>query len=134
MSRDTLYFDDACGMCQRTARVMRALDWLKRLEFSDLSRFIDTARNDPAITVSPEAAMRGIPMRTADGRTLVGYPAIRRGLRQTPLGLLPALVMHLPGIAQIGTRVYDAVAARRVRKGCAIGSHQKPQRKTGEAA
>ena len=109
-SRDTLYFDGACGLCVRSTRVLRALDWLGRLEFRDQNTI-----PDGALPVARDAAMQGIPMRTRDGRTLVGYPATRRALLQTPLGCLSALVMYLPGVSHIGRSVYGRVAANRGR-------------------
>ena len=47
---------------------------------------------------------------------------MRLALRRTPLGLLPALLMCLPGISHAGRRVYAHVAANRpCNKGaCAI--------------
>ena len=37
---------------------------------------------------------------------LVGMPAMRRALAQTPLGLLPGLLMYVPGISHISDAVY----------------------------
>lgn len=117
MSKDTLYFDGHCGLCQRSARVLRALDWLDRLAFEDMTRIPE--RDLP---VPIDAAMRGIPMRTRDGRALVGFPALRRALLQTPLGCVPALLLCIPGLSHAGRAVYDRIALNRARRGCAIGS------------
>ncbi len=113
MSKDTLYFDGQCGLCQRSVRVLRALDWLDRLAFEDMTRVPE--RDLP---VPIDAAMRGIPMRTRDGRSLVGFPALRRALRQTPVGFLPALALFIPGISTLGRAVYDRIAANRARTAC----------------
>lgn len=113
MPRDTLYFDGQCGMCRRSVRILLALDWLGRLEAQDL-----TAVPESELPVPIDAAMRGIPMRTRTGGTLVGFPAIRRALVQTPLGALPGLVLYLPGISRLGRVAYDAIARRRRR--CAV--------------
>ena len=114
MSKDTLYFDGQCGLCRRSTRVLRALDWFGRLAFEDMTRVPE--RDLP---VPVDAAMRGIPMRTRDGRALVGFPAMRRALLQTPVGFLPALVLYVPGISGLGARVYDRIAAKRGRMACA---------------
>ncbi len=110
MPRDTLFYDGQCGMCRRSVRLFRALDWLRRLDYAD-----STTTPEHLLPVRMEAAMEGIPMRTRDGRVLVGFPAVRRALSRTPLGLLPALLMHLPGISHAGTAGYNAIARRRRR-------------------
>lgn len=109
-ARDTLYYDGACGMCRRSTRFLRAIDWLGRLAFQDM-----TGVPDAELPVDRDEAMRGIPMLTRTGRALVGYPAMRRALLQTPLGVLPALVMYLPGVSHVGRRVYRRVAENRAR-------------------
>lgn len=73
------------------------------------------------LPVHIEEAMRGIPMRTRDGRTLLGFPAMRRALMQTPLGALLAWTMYIPGISHLGHAVYARVAANRARA-CTIDS------------
>jgi len=113
--RDRLYFDGQCGLCRRSSRVLRRLDWLGRLEFVDMSS-VPVER----LPVDLETAMRGIPMRTSGGEVLVGFPAMRRALLQTPLGCLPALLLCVPGVSHVGKGVYAFVAARR-RAGCRVG-------------
>ncbi len=106
--RDTLYFDGQCGMCRSSCRRLAQLDWLDRLAFADMT----TARDLP---VTLNTAIRGIPMKTADGHALVGFKAVRRALLQTPLGLAPALFLYLPGIAALGRTTYNKIAASRRR-------------------
>ncbi|RMH23555.1 MAG: DUF393 domain-containing protein [Planctomycetota bacterium] len=108
--RDTLYYDGACGLCRRSVRLLRALDWLGRLDAADA-----TVLGDADLPVPRDRVMEGLPMRTRDGRVLVGFPAIRRALRQTPVGFLPALVMHAPGVSHAGRAVYARIAAGRAR-------------------
>lgn len=117
VSRDTLYYDGQCGLCRQSVRFFRALDWLGRIEYRDSTRI--PAAELPAPL---NAALKGIPMRTRDGRVLVGFPAARRALLQTPLGFLSALLLYVPGLSWIGARVYRFVAARRRRGGfsCAL--------------
>lgn len=115
-AHDTLYYDGQCGLCRRSTRFLRRLDWLGRLRFEDM-----TAVPPDELPVPLDAAMRGIPMRTADGRALVGYPAMRRALLQTPLGFLPALLMFVPGISHAGRALYGKVAAGRAQAACDAG-------------
>lgn len=95
--------------------MLRALDWLGRLEIRDFTQTPDDEMPAPR-----NVAMQGAPMRTSSGDVLIGYPALRRALRQTPLGIVPSLVMYLPGVSHVGARIYGAVASRRARSlGCA---------------
>lgn len=112
--RDTCYFDGACGLCTRSRAVLGRLDWFGNLAWVDFTR---AAASE--LPVDPAVALEGLPMRTADGRVLVGYPAVRRALRRTPIGFLPGAAMHLPGVSWAGERVYRWVAGRRGRDACA---------------
>jgi len=111
-----MYFDGACGFCRRSVRVIGALDWLGRLEARDMTRM-----PGEELPVSLEQAMAGMPMRTRDGRALCGFEAVRTALLRTPVGFLPAAAMHLPGLSHAAAAVYDAIARRRTRDGCATG-------------
>lgn len=99
-------------MCRGTVRWLRRLDWLRRLEFRDM-----TAVPPSELPYPIEQAMLGMPMRTRDGRALIGFRAVRRALLQTPLAALPALILYLPGVSAIGARVYRRVATHRGRDG-----------------
>jgi len=115
-SKDTLYYDGACGMCTRTTGILGKLDWLSRLEFRDmLSVSLDE------LPVPMEQAMLGIPMRTRSGKAMVGFPAVRRALLQTPLGCLPALLLYVPGLSHLARAQYDRIARNRARSGaCSV--------------
>lgn len=54
-------------------------------------------------------------MKTTAGKALVGFPAVRRALIQTPLGALAAWALYLPGVSHIAIRVYGHIAANRRR-------------------
>ncbi len=110
-TRDICYFDGQCGMCRRTVRVLHTLDWFGRLESRDM-----TGAGD--LPVSMEVAMTGMPMRTRDGRVLVGFAAVRRALSQTIAG--PAgWVLYVPGIAWLAERTYRIIARNR-RRACTL--------------
>ncbi len=109
-AKDVLYFDGACGMCQRTTRTLRRLDWCKRLAFQDMTQL-----EENELPVSLERAMQGIPMRTRNGRVLVGFAAVRRAMVQTPLGAVPALFAYVPGVSHVGAWMYGWIATHRVR-------------------
>lgn len=116
-TKDILYYDGACGMCTRTTGILGKLDWLSRLEFRDMIKV-----PIEELPVTMEQAMLGIPMRTRRGKAMVGFPAVRRALLQTPLGFLPALLLYVPGISHAARAWYDHIARNRARSGaCSVG-------------
>jgi predicted DCC family thiol-disulfide oxidoreductase YuxK len=123
MARDVCYYDGWCGMCRRSTRILRALDWFGRLEFRDMTA-------EPDLPVGLDAAMAGMPMKTRSGRALVGFPAVRRAAAQTALAPL-AVLLYVPGIAPLSARVYRRIASGR-RRACpdprAPGFHRPPSR------
>lgn len=114
-SKDTCYYDALCGFCRRSVRILRALDWLRRLNFADLNTASD-------LPVDLSIALQGIPMRTRTGRILVGFPAMRRALLQTPLAFFPALLLYVPGISHLGAVAYRTIAVNRPRDACRVPS------------
>ena len=72
-ARDIAYYDGACGLCRRSVRVICALDWLNRIEARDMTRVPESELPYPL-----ERAMEGMPMRTRNGRPLIGFDAVRR--------------------------------------------------------
>jgi len=112
--KDVIFYDGACGMCRRSSRWFERLDWLGRIERRDLTRVAQGELPDGLGDV-PD----GMPMRTRGGAVLVGFPAVRRALLQTPLGFLPALALYLPGVSHAGRRVYARIARSRRRDVCA---------------
>ncbi len=87
-----------------------ALDWFGNLEFVDQSGL-----RDDELPVPRERALEGMPMRTSSGRVLVGFPAVRRALARTPLGVVPGLLLYLPGLNRLGAKAYAWVAQHRGR-------------------
>jgi predicted DCC family thiol-disulfide oxidoreductase YuxK len=113
---DTCYYDGDCGMCRGTVRRLRRLDWLGHLRFIDMLSVPESQ-----LPVKLAQAMQGMPMRTADGRVLVGFPAVRRALSRTPLGAPLAWILYLPGLRSLGAPVYNFIARNRRRdSACSI--------------
>lgn len=113
MGRDVCYYDGRCGFCRGTTRWLRRLDWLDRLEIRDMN-----AVSAEELPVPIERAAEGMPMRTSDGRVLIGFPAVRRALRVTPIGFLPATLLYLPGVSHVARYMYGYVASHRPRDVC----------------
>jgi predicted DCC family thiol-disulfide oxidoreductase YuxK len=108
--RDVVFYDGACGWCRGSSRVLLALDWLDALEARDLTRV-----PEDQLPTDLTTALEGMPMRTAKGNVLIGYPALRRALLLTPLGFPVALAMWIPGLSAAGRAFYRWFAANRPR-------------------
>ena len=109
MGRYICYYDGWCGMCRRSTRVLRALDWFGRLEFRDMTV-------EPDLPPGCHAGMAGMPMKTRSGKVLVGFPAVRRAAAQTALAPL-AILYYLPLLSHIATPIYKRIATGR-RRAC----------------
>lgn len=106
--RAILVYDGTCGMCRRTERLVRAFDWLRRI---DSMPFVDAASAMPEVAAT--SLEEGVRLQLADGRVLIGIDAVRGVMVQTPVGLLPGMLLFLPGLRQAGAALYRRVAARR---------------------
>jgi predicted DCC family thiol-disulfide oxidoreductase YuxK len=96
-------------MCRRSVARLRRLDLWHRLEFRNM-----LAAPPTELPVPLERALAGMPMRTADGRVLVGFDAFRRAMSRTAAAPA-AWVLYVPGLAWIGRRAYRFIADHRRR-------------------
>lgn len=101
-------WDDHCSFCGGWVRRIRALDWLRVHRFAGSS--------EPGVLeeagVSQEEADAGLQHIGPEGRTQ-GYDAVRSALALLPATFLVAPFMGLPGVKQVGRRIYGRVAERR---------------------
>lgn len=97
-------------MCRRSVRFLKRIDWLDRLAYRDMSGL-------PAdeLPVTFEQSLTGMPMRTKNGAVIIGFPAVRRALRQTPIGCVPAMALYVPGVSWCGRRAYGKAVEHRNR-------------------
>lgn len=107
----TVLFDGYCLMCQSTRKTINALDWLHRVEFLDLHDTETVDRRYPYLNY--DDLMGQIHVVEADETLHAGYYGVRRLLREVPLGFPVWLVMQIPGIDWVGTRVYAFIARHR---------------------
>ncbi len=107
-----LYYDGQCGVCRTGVRRLTRLDWLGNLEAIDFNALPLDKR-----PVEESVFAGGMPLHTRDGRLLVGFPAIRHALFHTPIGMLVAWLLYVPGLSHLGGWAYDAFARRRKRDG-----------------
>jgi predicted DCC family thiol-disulfide oxidoreductase YuxK len=104
-------FDGRCVLCNQTKRIVNKLDWLRRVEFLDLHEWNAVQARYPSL--SYDQAMGEIHVVGDDGRLLGGFWAMRRMLRDLPLGFPLWLLLHLPGMNWLGPKVYRLIARNR---------------------
>ncbi len=104
-------YDGACVVCTGTKRVVSALDWRKRLCWVDLRDAVRTVEAFPGLEQAE--AMGQIHLRDEGGSEYAGFLAIRRILKALPLTYPLWLLMHLPGMTQLGHSIYRFIAKRR---------------------
>lgn len=109
----TVFYDGHCGLCLRSMRALRALDWLGRLRFVDFHDEEQRHRFAPEVPV--DDFDRALHVRHADGRTLTGFAAFRALVWYLPSLWPVAPFLYLPGVKPIGDRVYGGIAERRKR-------------------
>jgi len=101
---------------------MRALDWLKRIEFIDLHDRALWRDRYPEFAL--ERLLADIHVIDERGTIYAGFAGTRRMLREAPLGLPLWLLLTLPGAEAIGRRVYRFIARRRYRINALLGNEQ----------
>lgn len=105
-------YDGRCVICNTTRRIVRLLDWMKRVEFLDLHQHADVEARYPQI--DHEQAMGQIHVVADGGKVYEGFAGTRRMLRDLPLGLPLWAVLHLPIIGNwLGPNLYRFIARNR---------------------
>jgi predicted DCC family thiol-disulfide oxidoreductase YuxK len=108
----TAVYDGQCVICNTTRRVVKALDWLNRVEFLDLHRRSEVETRFPMLEY--ERSMGEIHVIDEDGRVFAGFEGTRRMLRALPLGLPIYAVLRLPIVGSwLGPRLYRFIAKHR---------------------
>jgi predicted DCC family thiol-disulfide oxidoreductase YuxK len=103
------FYDAECGVCFEIARILARLDALQRIEFVANG---ETERLPPGIT--PEIVARTLVAQ--DRTTGVVYTrahAVAACCRALPFGIVPWLVLELPGLSWLWGVLYDAFARNR---------------------
>ena len=105
-------FDGACPRCRASMAMVTAADPGDIVEPIDLTA-VDVRSIHPELTT--ERCMRSMHAVSASGRVTAGFDAMRSICAYLPLFWPFAVLAKLPGIALIGRRVYNYVAATRPR-------------------
>ncbi|MGI9116280.1 MAG: thiol-disulfide oxidoreductase DCC family protein [Gaiellales bacterium] len=112
--RPIVVYDDTCGMCRRSVRWVRRLDWLRRLD--DMGYSVAVQRYPE---IGRGALGDGLRVRFPDGRVALGVDAVRAIAIRTPLGALGAWTLYVRGLHALGARGYAEIARRRRPEGAA---------------
>lgn len=107
----TAIYDGRCVLCRQTRRMVTALDWLRRIEFLDIHDWESVHARYPALSYAD--AMGEIHVVGRHGEMLGGFWAMRRMLRDLPLGFPLWIILLLPGMNWLGPKVYGFVARHR---------------------
>jgi predicted DCC family thiol-disulfide oxidoreductase YuxK len=120
----TVLYDGGCPMCRRTVRVLRRLDWLKRLTFVDATDAAVRQRIAPGLT---EAEVL-VEMYVVDqsGARAAGYAGYLWIARVVPLLWPMAVLGPLPGVWHLGDAVYRLIAEAAAPTRCAQSHRQAP--------
>ena len=108
---DVLY-DGGCGLCVRTMRVLRALDWFGRLHVVDINEQWEQLERLYR-GVSRDACVDQMHVVAADGSVTAGFDGFRTLAWRVPLLAVAAPLLYVPGVPWCGRRVYRYVATRR---------------------
>jgi len=109
----TVLYDGYCVICKQSKRIIRALDWLNRVEFLDIHNWNEVETRYP--TLDFETAMGQMHTVTPNGALVGGFDGMRRVLRELPLGIPLWLLLQLPGMNWLGPKIYHFIARNRYR-------------------
>jgi len=122
-------YDGACPKCRSSVALITAADPDRTVEPLDLTK-VDLHNVRPSLT--REDCLRSMHAVSSMGRITQGFDAVRAVAAHLPLFWPLVAIGHLPGVAWLGRRVYNRVAATRSREvACTdlvCGIHSNPSR------
>ena len=116
-----VYFDEDCGICQATVRILRPLDVGRRLTFLG---YLDPLPLPPGLDLDTLEARRQteiVVYTPSRGEVLGGAPGMIRLLSALPLVGLLVWPWRLPGLSHLAAWAYRLVARNRRRISVALG-------------
>lgn len=104
-------FDGGCPQCIRSMTIIAYLDWLKRIEFVDLSHWEQIVKSYPGL--NREECLREMHVIDKNSRIYKGFFAYRHIARYIPVLWIVLPLLYVPGISIIGDSLYRRIASRR---------------------
>src|SRR5450432_2965292 len=104
-----IFFDGGCGFCQRAARTLRRLDWLRKTVQHDIVHdWPSIHQNFQQLDI--DKCVRDMHVITSDGRIYRGFDSYRSLAWVLPLLWPIVLLLYLPPVRWLGWRIYRHVA------------------------
>ena len=126
-------YDGQCLLCQRSVRILKRLDWLRRFHFQDCRDTTNLPKT--AMPLDHERLLEQMHVVTPDRkRAYAGYRAFRWMAWRIPATWWLAPLMYIPGVPWLGSKLYLGVARNRFHLlPCKDGGCELPTRshKTG---
>lgn len=119
----SIIYDGQCSFCIRTLKVLKRWDMCSALDFYDFHD--EEIMREKFSMVKSEDAQAAMLVVTREGGVFKGFYAFRRLVWKVPRLWALVVVLYLPGLSYIGTRVYEWVARNRKNFGCDIHGFQK---------
>lgn len=112
--RAVLLFDGECPLCLKSVEILKRLDWLQVIHYQNARETDKLPRSD--VPLVPERLIEEMHLVTPDGKAVYhGFGAFRWLAWRFPLLLAFAPWLYIPGVPQIGQRVYLWIARNRFR-------------------
>ncbi|MEE9131738.1 MAG: DCC1-like thiol-disulfide oxidoreductase family protein [Phycisphaerales bacterium] len=124
----TVYYDGACGLCNRTMHIIRSLDWIRLVEYVDVPSLPDA---DLPLGVTRERLLdeMGVATSTSVRYGFAGHVRVFSRLPLTMIFVIPlSVLMWVPPVMSIGNVLYARIAHKRMLRSsgggdrCAIDS------------
>lgn len=106
-------YDGDCAFCRKSVELVRRLDWLSLLEFVNVRDAEQPVLREPSVAGAP--LLEQMHVLTRVGKLYGGYGAVRWIAWRLPLLWPIAPLLYLPGVTQLGDRLYRWVARNRFR-------------------
>ena len=107
-------YDGLCPLCLKAVDTLKRLDWFRRLRFLDARDSANLPAREPPL--DPDRLLKEMHLLTPDGKHVYhGYAAFRWLAWRLPLLWPIAPPMYIPGVPQLGQKVYLWIARNRFR-------------------
>lgn len=109
-----ILYDGQCPLCLKSVGLLKRLDWLGRLSYGNARDRDHLPAGDAPL--DPDKLLQEMHVLTPDGRRLYhGFAALRWIAWRLPVLWPIAPLLYLPGVPQLGQRLYLWVARNRFR-------------------
>jgi len=104
-------YDGDCAFCRRSIAALQKLDWLRRFAYVNVRDTKEAILQQPPVLGAP--LLEQMHVVTPAGKLYGGYGAVRWLAWRVPLLCPCAPFLYLPGVTQLGDRLYRWVARHR---------------------